>query len=278
MRRVSGRAAAALIPVRRGSKRIRGKNTKSLAGRPLLAYVVDAALRSGCFSGDDSGGGDREVSGAQRDNDEDHGGGDRPRIYLVSDDDEALRLGETLGARPVLLPAEMAGDTSPVIPVLQFAAAAVANNAEADGGACSPVNRFCYLRATSPFVRASSIRAAMARLEAAPREVDSVVGVREVTGSHPSRFKRIDPDTGLLVDAFPAFPEGKVPSSSSSLRALQRNSAVTAMWADTLASGSLWGDRTLPLVMGEEESVDINTPLEWDFAEFLMARCSSGHS
>ena len=36
----------AIIPVRGGSKGIAGKNIKMLAGRPLLAYSVDAALNS----------------------------------------------------------------------------------------------------------------------------------------------------------------------------------------------------------------------------------------
>lgn len=36
----------AIIPVRGGSKGIPGKNIKLLAGRPLLAYTVDAALNS----------------------------------------------------------------------------------------------------------------------------------------------------------------------------------------------------------------------------------------
>lgn len=39
----------ALIPARSGSKRIVGKNIKSFSGKPLIAYSIDAALRSGLF-------------------------------------------------------------------------------------------------------------------------------------------------------------------------------------------------------------------------------------
>lgn len=40
----------ALIPARAGSKRIPGKNTKLLAGHPLIAYTIAAAQESGVFS------------------------------------------------------------------------------------------------------------------------------------------------------------------------------------------------------------------------------------
>lgn len=40
----------ALIPARAGSKRIPGKNTRLLAGRPLIAYTIAAAQQSGIFA------------------------------------------------------------------------------------------------------------------------------------------------------------------------------------------------------------------------------------
>ena len=39
----------AVIPARGGSKRIPGKNLRSLRGRPLIAYTIEAALRSELF-------------------------------------------------------------------------------------------------------------------------------------------------------------------------------------------------------------------------------------
>lgn len=40
----------ALIPARAGSKRIPGKNTRLLAGHPLIAYTIAAAQESGIFA------------------------------------------------------------------------------------------------------------------------------------------------------------------------------------------------------------------------------------
>lgn len=39
----------AIIPARSGSKGLPDKNIKMLAGKPMLAYTIEAALESGCF-------------------------------------------------------------------------------------------------------------------------------------------------------------------------------------------------------------------------------------
>lgn len=39
----------AIIPARSGSKGLKDKNIKDLCGKPLMAYTIEAALKSGCF-------------------------------------------------------------------------------------------------------------------------------------------------------------------------------------------------------------------------------------
>ena len=260
---------ACIVPCRAGSRRIRGKNLKPLAGRPLLSHVLEAAALARCF--------DVEISVDDRDDKFFHGircdiigcG-----VHVVSDDPLALALArESHGVGAIEIPESLAQSDSPVLPVLTFASERIDDDLDA----------ICYLRATSPFVRPSSIRRAVLELLASRRNTsslclgddssfDSVVGVMQVSGAHPSRFKQIDPATGCLHDAFPDFPEGKAPQRSETLHAFQRNSAITACWIETLRGGSLWGDRAKALVMDEIESVDINTPLEFEFAEFIARR------
>ena len=266
---------ACVIPCRAGSRRVPGKNTKPLNGKPLLSHVLEAATASGCFGGRRGG----EVTAPRRYRSPDGVDVDIVGcgIHVVSDDSLAIELAETAhGAGTIEIPSSMAGSDSPVIPVLAHAAEAVA--AKSAG-----LDAVCYLRATSPFVRPSSVQRAVLELLASRARCsgvhdspdtpfDSVVGVMRVTGAHPSRFKRIDSDSGELLDAFPEFPEGRVARRSETLHAFQRNSAVTACWLDTLLGGSLWGNRVKALEMGEIESVDINTPLEFEFAEFLSSR------
>ena len=38
-----------IIPARGGSKRIPRKNIKIFNGKPIIAYSIEAALKSGCF-------------------------------------------------------------------------------------------------------------------------------------------------------------------------------------------------------------------------------------
>ena len=39
----------AIIPARSGSKGLKDKNIIDLCGKPLMAYSIEAALKSGCF-------------------------------------------------------------------------------------------------------------------------------------------------------------------------------------------------------------------------------------
>jgi pseudaminic acid cytidylyltransferase len=43
-------SAIAIIPARGGSKRIPRKNIRQFMGKPVLAYVIETALASGCFT------------------------------------------------------------------------------------------------------------------------------------------------------------------------------------------------------------------------------------
>ena len=42
--------ALGIIPARGGSKRLQQKNIKLLGDKPLLAYTIESALNSDCFS------------------------------------------------------------------------------------------------------------------------------------------------------------------------------------------------------------------------------------
>lgn len=82
----------ALIPARGGSKGIPRKNVKPIAGRPLIAWTIEAALRSTRLSG----------------------------VVVTTDDEEIAAVAREFGAKtPFLRPAELARDDTPGIdPVL----------------------------------------------------------------------------------------------------------------------------------------------------------------
>lgn len=78
----------ALIPARGGSKGIPGKNTRELAGKPLIAYTIEAARSCACL--DD--------------------------VLVSTDSEEIAGVAEKFGAWvPFLRPEELAGDRSKTI-------------------------------------------------------------------------------------------------------------------------------------------------------------------
>jgi len=89
----------AVIPARGGSKRIPRKNIKPFAGRPMIAYAIDAARACGLF---------------------DH-------IVVSTDDEEIAALARSLGAEvPFMREAELSDDHAGTVPVIAAAIRACA--------------------------------------------------------------------------------------------------------------------------------------------------------
>jgi len=87
-------ANLAVIPARGGSKRIPRKNIKLFAGKPMVAYSIDAALRSGVFD----------------------------LVIVSTDDEEIAAIAEGYGASvPFVRPAELSDDHTPTVPVIAHA-------------------------------------------------------------------------------------------------------------------------------------------------------------
>lgn len=88
----SGRIA--VIPARGGSKRIPRKNIKPFAGKPMIAYAIEAARKSGVF---------------------DH-------IVVTTDDPGIAAIAAAVGAEaPFVRPPELADDHTPTVPVIAHA-------------------------------------------------------------------------------------------------------------------------------------------------------------
>jgi CMP-N-acetylneuraminic acid synthetase len=147
-------AVLGVIPARGGSKGIPKKNIKPLAGRPLLAYTVDAARKS------------RRLT----------------HLVVSTDDAEIADVARGLGVEVVDRPGELAGDATPTLPVVEHALQVL----EPRHG------RFDYvftLQVTSPFRSAADVDRAIDLLHSSGAE--SVIGVVRVFDNHPARIKKI---------------------------------------------------------------------------------------
>jgi pseudaminic acid cytidylyltransferase len=120
----------AVIPARGGSKRIPGKNIKLFAGKPIIAYSIEAALKSGVVD----------------------------RVIVSTDDEAIAKTAEGLGAEvPFVRPSEISDDFTPTVPVIKHAIEWVAAN-------WGKVSEVCCIYATAPFVTPHGIREAYERL------------------------------------------------------------------------------------------------------------------
>jgi CMP-N,N'-diacetyllegionaminic acid synthase len=212
-----------VIPARGGSKGIPNKNLALLCGRPLLAYTADAAKES------------RKLT----------------RTIVSTDDERIADCARSLGLEvPFMRPASLAADEAPMLPVLQHALEAM----RADGFDTDIV---VLLQPTSPLRRAEHIDAAIDWLQRTA--ADSVVSVVEVPHQfNPLSVMRLD--DGLLK---PFLDGPTVARRQDKPRLFARNGpAVLAVRAAVVAGGSLYGERSWPLGMSAEDSIDVDTP--WD--------------
>ncbi|MDO9461212.1 MAG: pseudaminic acid cytidylyltransferase [Alphaproteobacteria bacterium] len=120
----------ALIPARGGSKRIPRKNIKLFCGKPMIAWSIEAALRSDCFD----------------------------QVMVSTDDAEIAEIARQYGAQvPFVRPAELANDFAGTIPVVRHAI----EWRQAQGQMPSEV---CCIYATAPFVSIDDLRRGLAAL------------------------------------------------------------------------------------------------------------------
>lgn len=224
----------AVITARGGSKRVPGKNIRPIAGKPLLAWTVEAALAC------------------------------RDRLHAVvlsTDDEEIAALGRHYGADvPFMRPAHLAGDAAGSLGVVQHATQFIESR---DG---VQMDWILLLQPTSPLRVAADIRSALDLADA--HHCDSVIAVTE-SPIHPVFIKKIGSD-GLLAPFLLDEPEG-IRRQDVTPPAFIRNGALYLTQRPVLMERhSLYGQRIQPYVMPVERSVDIDNPLDFRLAEMLL--------
>jgi CMP-N-acetylneuraminic acid synthetase/2-polyprenyl-3-methyl-5-hydroxy-6-metoxy-1,4-benzoquinol methylase len=220
-----------VIPARGGSKGVPRKNLSLVAGRPLLAYTVDAAHAS------------RHLA----------------RVIVSTDDPAIADAARALGVEvPFLRPAELASDDAPMLPVLQHALQKMARN----GFAADAV---VLLQPTSPLRRAEHIDGAIKLLRASG--ADSVVSVVEVPHQFsPVSVMSLDGDRLRPYADGPLLTRRQ-----DKPKVFARNGpAVLAVRADVIAAGSLYGHDCRPLVMTAADSVDVDSEEDLAAAEVRL--------
>lgn len=154
---INEKTVLGLIPARGGSKGLPGKNIKEICNKPLIAWTIEKAKKSGCLD-----------------------------VVLVSTDDpDIAAIAREYGAYvPFLRPAELATDTATTFAVVEHALTYMKNSENCE---------FFYtvlLEPTSPLREDDDIDNMLKQLDRRADVFDSLVSVGEVS-EHPSIMKRL---------------------------------------------------------------------------------------
>jgi CMP-N-acetylneuraminic acid synthetase len=221
----------ALVTARGGSKRVPGKNTRLLAGKPLIAWSVEAGLRAQAIR----------------------------RVIVSTDNDDIAQAARKAGGEvPFLRPAELAGDLSSHYGVIAHAL----DWLERDEARLPEF--LCLLQPTSP-LRTSADIDAIVKL-AVDTGADSAFAVTRVA-THPAYMYRI----GKNSAAEPYLPLQPGYVRSQDLEPLYYvNGAAYVLRPATFRNRSAaLSENPVAYIMPPERSVDIDEEHDFILAESL---------
>lgn len=227
----------AIIPARAGSKGVPGKNIRPLGGRPLICWSIASAAAAGLT-----------------------------RTVVSTDGEGIAAVARDCGADvPFLRPESLATDSARAIDVMQHCFRTMEDLTG---------DRFdaaLMLQPTTPFRTSADVAGAVRLL--AESSADSVISVCDVGGHHPARMKFLDGNR--LLD--PPFVEQYENQPRQELVPMFiRNGAIYLTRRQVLLDGSFKGDICLAWTMPAERSINIDTELDFRFAELLAASGTGG--
>ena len=227
----------AIIPARSGSKGVKGKNLRPLAGKPLIEYAIRAAQKSAGIS----------------------------KLIVTTDDEDIAKIADTLGVDiPFIRPQELARDNTSLVSVNQHVLGFFKEKGIVYDGVLS-------LQPTNPFVKVETIEKAINLFISS--KCDSVTTVAEITAGHPYIAKKLL--TASKITNFcpiplnePIAPRQKRTKAYYLTGSMYlRKNQVLAMADPTNHS---LGEDARVVVVSELEAVDINNPMDFEFAEYLI--------
>jgi len=228
----------AVVQARGGSKSIPGKNIRSLAGHPLIAYSIAAGLAAQSVT----------------------------RLIVSTDSQEIAEIARQYGAEvPFLRPPELAQDDSPDLPLFQHALRWLEDHED------YRPDVVVQLRPTSPLRPVGLIDEAVEALRACP-EADCVRGV---TGPNQNPYKmwRAGADGFLQPLLSHEFTEPYNMPRQHLPQVYWQTGHIDAIRYETIAvKKSLTGERVLPLVIERGYCVDIDAEPDWAYAESLLRK------
>ena len=223
-----------IIPARGGSKGVKHKNIRVVAGEPLIGWTLKAAKASLML---------------------DH-------LLVSTDDDDIAAVARRYGGIVCLRPTHLAKDQTPMVPVVEQVLA----EAEMAWG---PMDYVCLLQPTSPQRTSDDIDRAITLLMSSG--ADSIVSVMLLEDLHPARSYVISAEGWLKpynVQDARNYSDGL----RQHLPAVyHRNGAIYACRAEVVREQhDLYGKRTLAYIMPKSRSLNIDDEFDLLVADLVM--------
>jgi N-acylneuraminate cytidylyltransferase len=220
----------AVIPARGGSKRIPRKNIKPFCGKPMIAWSIEAAQKSNCFE----------------------------RIIVSTDDDEIATVALNYGSEvPFMRPASLADDNAATTSVIHHAVEWLVEHGEKP-------EHVCCLYATAPFVRPQDLERGLEMLQT--QECDYAFSVTSF--AFPiQRAIRITQRQRIEMFQPKHFMTRSQDLEESYHDAGQFYWGRTQAWLD---EKPLFSNHSAPLILPRHRVQDIDTPEDWQRAEWLF--------
>ena len=221
-----------IIPARAGSKRVKNKNFRPFAGTSLIELAINQALSAKHLDS----------------------------ILVTSDSEEVLKVSS--GYKHIISlerPLKLANDLSPAIDYQKHALDFMKKKFN------KVFDFVVIIQPSSPLRNGSDIDATIELFLQNP-DADSAVSVVKLPHMvHPHKLKKMKGDRLLpfIVD------EGEKTAAHDLPDVYVRNCAVYIFKTSNIENDIQLGKHSLGYVMPENKSVDINTMMDFKFAEFL---------
>ena len=227
----------AVIPARGGSKRIPHKNIKEFAGKPLIAYSIEAAQCTGLFD----------------------------KIWVSTDDARIAEVALQHGAEvPFMRPAELSDDFTGTTPVVKHAIDYCQQH-------FSLPEYTCCIYATAPFLQADYLQLAFKRLSEEPQKC---FAFSCTTFAFPVQRALIKQGTGV-APMFPEHITQRSQDLTEAFH--DAGQFYWGLSTGFLNDRKMFSEDAIPILLPRHLVQDIDSPEDWQQAELMYQAYLNTH-
>lgn len=217
----------AIIPARGGSKRIPRKNIKSFLGKPIIAYSIEAAIKSNLFT----------------------------EVMVSTDDEEIAKIALQYGAEvPFLRSHENSDDFATTVEVITEVIQSYRNHARS-------FDYLCCIYPTAPFVTKQKLNISLEILKS--KSLDTVFPVIQYSFPVQRAMRAFQKDFIRMIQ--PEYINARSQDLEPTYH--DAGQFYWVKTEKILAQKKLWTDRTGFIEINEIEAQDIDTETDWKIAE-----------